>query len=144
MIIDISKLLNYSIDEISFEDNIKIDDSYIKKTDIRKLSPLNIKGSFIREQDDLIIVEMSIDGYMILPCSVSLVDVNYPFNIKIYEVIDLESKENEEYLKIDKNSVDILPLIWQNIVLEIPLKVLSPNLDRSNIKGDGWKLVDED
>jgi uncharacterized protein len=73
-----------------------------------------------------------------------LVDVNYPFNIKIYEVIDLESKENEEYLKIDKNSVDILPLIWQNIVLEIPLKVLSPNLDRSNIKGDGWKLVDED
>ncbi|MDD2625726.1 MAG: hypothetical protein GX032_00130 [Tenericutes bacterium] len=144
MIIDISKLLNYSIDEISFEENIKIDDSYIKKTDIRKLSPLNIKGSFIREQDDLIIVEMSIDGYMILPCSVSLVDVNYPFNIKIYEVIDLESKENEEYLKIDKNSVDILPLIWQNIVLEIPLKVLSPNLDRSNIKGDGWKLVDED
>ena len=141
MNIDISKLLNYSQDEIEFEKQINFGQEHLKTTEIRSISIVNVSGCFKREYEDLIILNMSIKGTMVLPCSVSLVDVPHPFDIEIYE--DL-SKENEEYLKIDKNSVDILPLIWQNIVLEIPLKVLSPNLDRSNIKGDGWKLVDED
>ncbi len=144
MNIDISKLLNYSLDEIPFNNSLTIDESYIKTTEIRRLSEIKIKGIFKREMDNLIILEMSIEGTMILPCSVSLVDVPYPFSLEIYEAIDTEAKESEEYLKIVKNSIDILPLIWQNIVLEIPLKVVSPNLDRNNLKGEGWKLVDED
>lgn len=141
MRIDISKLLNYSLDEIVFEDKITIDSSYLKTTEIRSLSEVKIEGSFKRELDDLISLEMSIDGIMILPCSVSLEDVEHPFNIEIYEVLDEEI--NGEYLKIEKNSVDIFKLIWQNILLEVPLKVISPNLNRDNIKGDGWTLKEE-
>ena len=141
MRIDISKLLNYSLDEIVFEDKITIDSSYLKTTEIRSLSEVKIEGSFKRELDGLISLEMSIDGIMILPCSVSLEDVEYPFNIEIYEVLDEEI--NGEYLKIEKNSVDIFKLIWQNILLEVPLKVISPNLNRDNIKGDGWTLKEE-
>ncbi len=141
MHIDISKLLNYSLDEIIFEDKITIDPSYLKTIEIRSLSEIKIEGSFKRELDDLISLEMSIDGSMILPCSVSLEDVEHPFNIEIYEVLDEEI--NGEYLKIEKNSVDIFKLIWQNILLEVPLKVISPNLNRDNIKGDGWTLKEE-
>ena len=135
MYIDISKLLNYSLDEIIFEDKITIDPSYLKTTEIRSLSEIKIEGSFRREVDDLISLEMSINGIMILPCSVSLEDVKHPFDIEIYEVLDEEI--NGEYLKIEKNSVDIFKLIWQNILLEVQLKVISPNLNRDNIKGDG-------
>lgn len=141
MYIDISKLLNYSLDEIIFEDKITIDPSYLKTTEIRSLSEIKIEGSFRREVDDLISLEMSINGIMILPCSVSLEDVKHPFDIEIYEVLDEEI--NGEYLKIEKNSVDIFKLIWQNILLEVPLKVISPNLNRDNIKGDGWTLKEE-
>lgn len=141
MHIDISKLLNYSLDEIIFEDKITIDPSYLKTTEIRSLSEIKIEGSFRREVDDLISLEMSINGIMILPCSVSLEDVKHPFDIEIYEVLDEEI--NGEYLKIEKNSVDIFKLIWQNILLEVPLKVISPNLNRDNIKGDGWTLKEE-
>lgn len=144
MNIDISKLLNYSLDEIPFKNSLILDENYFKNTDIKNISEVKIEGSFKREMDNLIILKMFIEGTMILPCSVSLVDVSYPFNIEIYEAIDMETNETEEYLKIVRNSIDILPLIWQNIVLEIPLKVLSPNIDRNSIKGDGWKLVDED
>lgn len=141
MRIDINKLLNYSLDEIVFEDKITIDSSYLKTTEIRSLSEVKIEGSFKRELDGLISLEMSIDGIMILPCSVSLEDVEHPFNIEIYEVLDEEI--NGEYLKIEKNSVDIFKLIWQNILLEVPLKVISPNLNRDNIQGDGWTLKEE-
>jgi uncharacterized protein len=142
MIIDINKLLNYSTDEVSFDKKITIDESYLKTTEIRHLSELNVVGRIKREVEEIISLEIFVEGEMILPCSVSLVDVPYPFNLTMYEVID--SEINGEYLKIEKNSIDILPLIWQNIVLEIPLKVLSPDLDRSSIKGEGWKLIDED
>lgn len=141
MHIDISKILQFSLDEISFENKITIDSSYLKSTEIRSLSEIEVSGIVKREVDDIISLELSIDGVMILPCSVSLEDVVYPFHIDTYEVIDEEI--NGEYLKIDKNSIDILPLIWQNIVLEIPLKVISPNLDRSNLSGDGWTLKEE-
>lgn len=141
MRIDISKLLNYSLDEIVFEDKITIDSSYLKTTEIRKLSDVKIDGIIKREVDDVISLNLSIDGVMILPCSISLEDVTYPFHIEVYEVIDEEI--NGEYLKIDKNSIDILPLIWQNIVLEIPIKVVSPNVDRSKLSGDGWALKEE-
>jgi uncharacterized protein len=141
MHIDINKILNYSLDEILFEDQITIDSSYLKTTEIRKLSDVKIDGIIKREVDDVISLNLSIDGVMILPCSISLEDVTYPFHIEVYEVIDEEI--NGEYLKIDKNSIDILPLIWQNIVLEIPIKVVSPNVDRSKLSGDGWALKEE-
>lgn len=141
MHIDIRKLLNYSLDEIPFEDKITIDSSYLKSTEIKDLSEVVVNGIVKREVDEIISLDLSIDGVMILPCSVSLVDVNYPFHIDVYEVLDEEV--NGEYLKIDKESIDISQLIWQNIVLEIPLKVVSPDLNRDNIQGDGWTLKEE-
>ena len=114
----------------------------MKNTDIKRLSELNVNGAIRREAEEFISLEVSIEGEMILPCSVSLVDVPYLIDLKLYEMIDSET--NVEYLKIEKDSIDILPIIWQNIILEIPLKVLSPDLDRSNLKGEGWKLIEKD
>lgn len=140
MHIDISKLLNHSLDEILVSEKIIIDSNYFKKTEIKSLSEINVNG-IIKKQADIIILELSIKGIMIVPCSISLEDVSYPFNIEIYEILD--ESINGEYLKIDKNSIDILPLIWQNIVLEVPIKIISPNIDRSKLSGDGWIFKEE-
>ena len=141
MNIDISKLLNFSQNEIIFEEKINIDQDYIKSTDIRSISPISVSGYFKREFEDLIVLKMSIKGNMILPCSISLLDVDCLLDIEVYEAL---SEDNEEYLNIVNNSVDIMPIIWQNIILEIPLKVISPDLDKSKLVGQGWKLKDED
>jgi uncharacterized protein len=37
-----------------------------------------------------------------------------------------------------------MPIIWQNIVVEIPMRVISPNLSNVKLEGDGWKLLTED
>ena len=42
------------------------------------------------------------------------------------------------------NSIDLIPIIWQNIILEVPLKVISPNVQYENLKGDGWKFITEE
>ena len=49
----------------------------------------------------------------------------------------------DEFLKNNQNSIDILEILWQNIVLEIPLKYTKEE-DLSKYQGDGWKLISED
>ena len=44
-------------------------------------------------------------------------------------------------MKILNNSIDLLPIIWQNILVEVPIRVVSPDIEEENIYGDGWKFI---
>ena len=48
------------------------------------------------------------------------------------------------YEKIINNSIDLIPIIWQNIILEVPLKVVSPDIEVKNINGDGWRFITDE
>ena len=50
----------------------------------------------------------------------------------------------EENNKIINNSIDLIPIIWQNIILEVPLKVVSPDIEVKNINGDGWRFITDE
>ena len=144
MKIDLTKLLNGFIEEVSFNETIEFDDEYIKRTEIRSINPVLVSGIIKGTMNDLYTLNMLIEGSMILPCSISLQDVELPFNIEITEILSENIEEDQEYIKIEGNSIDILPIVWQNIVMEIPLKVVSQNLDKRNISGIGWKLISEE
>ena len=49
----------------------------------------------------------------------------------------------EENNKNFRNSIDILPIIWENILMEIPSRVVSDDIKDSdlNLKGDGWSFT---
>ena len=46
-------------------------------------------------------------------------------------------------MKKSENTIDIFPIIWENILMEIPIKVTSPDADKE-LSGDGWKFVTND
>ena len=89
-------------------------------------------------------MSLEIKGEMTLPCSITLNDVIYPFDIKTEVKLSNEDEEDEEYVKIIQNNIDIISIIWQNIVLEIPLRVVSEDANNSPVSGEGWKLIRED
>ena len=63
------------------------------------------------------------------------------FDIEINEIID----ENEEKsLEIIQNSLEIFSIIWQYILMDVPLRVLHPDAKEESIEGDGWRLITED
>ena len=78
---------------------------------------------------------------MILHCARTLKDVDYPFNIEINEVID---ENNDNSLEIIQNSLEIFPIIWQYILVDVPLRVLHPDALEKSLEGDGWRLITED
>ena len=110
----------------------------INNTEIIRLENVHFEGiSSIDYIEDLLLNGILI-GQMILPCSISLEEVEYPFEIEIEENLG----NFDEILKKNKNSLELLPILCENIVLEIPMKVVKKGIDIKNISGDGWELSD--
>ncbi|MDD2203326.1 MAG: YceD family protein [Bacilli bacterium] len=144
MKINISQMSYDEDDEILIDDVVIFDKNIFNDTEIRALSEVQVKGKISLEEDSTYSILLNVKGEMILPCSISLKDVKYPFDIEIVENIDPNDAESEDYLRIIDNSIDIMPIIWQNIVVEIPMKVVSPDLVDVKLEGDGWKLLTEE
>ena len=145
MNIDIVRL-NNDIDK-----NILIDTTYsfskeeMKGTDLLKLDNVKIVGELHKNVLGNIVLSVDVSGVMVLPCAVTLKPVEYPFSLIIDDEIE-KLYENIEEKPINlQNTIDILPIIWENILMEIPMRVVSPDAENVKLSGDGWKLVtDED
>ena len=144
MFIDITRLQNRFTNEFLYKNTIVLDEALYKNTDIRKLSPVEVSADIKRITDTSYKMSLEIKGEMTLPCSITLNDVIYPFDIKTEVKLSNEDEEDEEYVKIIQNNIDIISIIWQNIVLEIPLSVVSEDANNSPVSGEGWKLIRED
>ena len=137
MKIDLNYLNRFG--KIDIDSDFLLDESFYKNTDIRRLENLHVSGEINVDYDDDINFNINISGRMILPCAVTLVDVPYDFNTNIEENIG----KFEEIYKNNKNSLEISPILWENIVLEIPIRVVSKDIKPSNTSGDGWELISE-
>ena len=96
-----------------------------------------IKGEIYKNSMQDIIIDASIDGVMIIPCAITLKPTEYKYSLNINEKIE----ENEENYT---NTLDIFPIIWENILMEIPMRVVSPDAEDIKLSGDGWKLITDE
>ena len=145
MNIDIVRL-NNDIDK-----NILIDTTYsfskeeMEGTDLLKLDNVKIVGELHKNVLGNIVLSAEVSGVMVLPCAITLKPVNYPFSLIIDDEIEKLYENIEEKTTNLQNTIDILPIIWENILMEIPMRVVSPDAENIKLSGDGWKLVtDED
>ncbi len=137
MKIDLNYLNRFG--KIEIDSDFNIDESFYSDTDIRKLENLHVSGIVSVDYDDYVNFELKITGRMILPCAITLVDVPYDFDTNIEENIG----KFEEIYKNNKNTLEISEILWENIVLEIPIRVVSKDIKPSNTSGDGWELISE-
>lgn len=143
MLLDLTRLQNRISDELEYHNSIILDEMLYKDTDIRSLSPIDVEITIVRSSDSSYNMNLRIKGTMVLPCSLTLKDVNYPFDIKTEVKVSNDDENYDEYVKINQNNIDIIPIIWQNILLEIPLRVESEDVSDSIVSGEGWKLIRE-
>jgi uncharacterized protein len=107
------------------------------------LKDTNVKGYINRDDSFNYYLDLVIEGTMVLPCSITLKPVDYVFNAEISgDYMELMSEIENSVQKVD-NSLDIFHIIWENILMEIPIKVTCPDATDLKLSGDGWKLVTE-
>lgn len=143
MNIELTRLKNEIDEYIEIDEVISYDKEYAANTDLIDLKNVTVKGTLSKDSIDHIILDITLEGIMVLPCAITLKPVDYNFKCTIngnieelYEEIDKNDKKYE-------NSIDILPIIWENILMEMPMKVVSEDLSDMKTEGEGWKLITE-
>ena len=140
MKIDLSKLIYNNAYKLPVEGEIIIPDDMLVNTDIRRISPVKVIGYVYNNEEELEL-SITIKGTMVLPCARTLKAIRISINIEINDVI---GQNSDNSLEINQNTLDIFPIVWQNILVDVPLRVLAPDAEEESIEGDGWRLITED
>jgi len=129
----------------------KVDMSDLKQVDktIRDISPVHIQGRADLSSTKFTF-HLKISGEMVLPCSRTLVDVVYPFEIITTETFllkDYDYAADEDTHVVQGEVIDLTPIIKELILLEVPMQVFA---SEENIEGAApqsgkdWEVVTEE
>lgn len=139
--VDVSLLNSNNVKEIIIDEVVNFDEDYYKKTNMLNISSVTVLGNVTKMNTGELELNLTANGVMTLPCSITLEPVEYPFSISINEIID---EKDENNLKKDENTLELKEYLWENIVVEIPLRIVSPNAYKKEYKGNGWQLITDE
>ena len=131
MKIDLRKL--YSLASVNVDGTITFPEERLKSAGIIRLEDVSVHGKAIINYEDDIELDLDLSGKMYLPCAISLEEVEVPFATKIEEIIGENNINNNFYL-------DLSDILWENIVLEIPIKVVKEGVHLETSSGKGWSV----
>lgn len=138
MNIDISKV---SEKGIVIDDVVSFGEEYIKNTPIQKLDNIKVNGRCYYSVTNEVVLEVKVEGVMVLLDAISLEPIDYPLNLEISEVL---SENDDEKNKKEVKTLDIMDILWQNIVLEVPISIKKDPDKKYDLHGEGWELVDDE
>ena len=144
MHIDITSLWSGNLDKIEIDESYSFSKEELKNSGILELNDVRVTGYINRNGLDDDTINIIVKGTMILPCALTLKEVPYDFEIKIDENLSEIQEEIGKNLKNGQKTLDILPIIWENILMEIPMRVVSDDVSDALTKGDGWELVTDE
>ena len=144
MIIDITKLKSNIVDKIDIDYSVSVDEDTLKESGIIELKDTYVKGFITKNEVDDYNLNVIISGTMVLPCSISLKPTNYEFSCSIDENVQELLEELGKTLKNSENSLDIFPIIWENILMEIPMHIVNEDIHDVKLSGDGWRVITDD
>ena len=111
MKLDLSAL-NYK-DRIDISGKVSYDAKFLENSPIKKLDDVKYSGFITRNDIDEYFINIHIYGTMVLLDSVSI--------------------------EKNQNALDINEFLWQNIVLEVPIRYTL--CDAEKLKGDNWCVL---
>ena len=141
MIIDLVRLKNNIDEYINIDYKYSFAKEKLDGTEIMSLDNVLIKGYITKDSMDELVINLNINGIMVLPCSITLKPVNHEFTTSVDGQLQTIMSEIDENNKKIENTIDILPIIWENILMEIPMKVVSPDAQYVKLEGVGWKFI---
>lgn len=144
MFVDLIRLKSAMEEYTSFEFTKEFTKEELHSSGILELPDLKVVGSITKNDIDDFFIQADISATLVLSSSLTLERVNYPIHLTIDgNLLEMIQEIDENVKKID-NSIDIFPIIWENILLEIPMRVVNPSEENLSLQGNGWKLVTEE
>ncbi len=123
--------------------DIILDKKLFKDADILDIKKIYFDGIINFDYEGHLVINGKLNGVFILEDAVTLDPVDYSFVCLIEENIKNIENLGSDFYEKSKNILDISEVLWENIVLEIPISVSKANSDDLSLRGDGWELKSE-
>lgn len=136
MFIDLTRLYNNK--RIYIDENVSITGD-LKSLGIDDLRSLHVKGYVSYTLTDAINLDLVFSGTIIMKDAITLEEIEHNFSIPLNDSYEENDGYLENYIDKSKNILDIREILWQNIVLEVPIRARKNNEDVS-LSGEGWQL----
>lgn len=143
----LSQLQKYRSKDFSFDEIVNVDEVVKMDAEIRDASPMRITGRADIDSEK-VIVHFKMEGHLILPCSRTLVDVKYPISVETIETFLLKASDyetEEEVHQVQGDVIDMMPIIHELLVLEVPMQVFCDDSGEEGApqSGKDWEVISE-
>ena len=126
---------------IIIDNYISFSEDYLKLTTIKKLDNVHVTGRLYYSTTREVIFSGTINGIMQLEDHHTGELIDYPFKTDVEEVLASDDFFTEKGKNM-QNNLDLKEILWQNIVLEVPIRA-SKTAEVEIKKGEGWEMKDE-
>ena len=125
----------------TFKETIDFSEKVELFDDIFGVSKVDVEGEYEIYENEEFVFYMDIKCTLILKCAITLKEVPFNIDIEVEEVFSTYQDNNNHF--IEGITVDLLPIIWSNIILEKPMRILSENA-YENYEEKPVKLAEKD
>lgn len=139
-----NELINLKDKNFTFSTKLEFHpDEFSNYHNLNSLKDINVVGKAYFE-DTLLTLTLNLDvtGIMLVPCAITLKEIEYPFEIKSEESISFIEDIGENIQYNAGEIIELKPIVKQIIVAEVPFKVVSIAAD-DYPAGKDWEVVTE-
>lgn len=115
-----------------------------ENADILEIKDLHIQGKVNYDYENNLVFALEAKGIFLLEDAITLEAIDYPFSCEIDEKIENIEETCGSFYEKSKNTLDISEILWENIVLEIPISATNAKVEDIELKGSGWELAKEE
>ena len=139
-------LLQLPQNHLELSEDIEFDEETYKQFPrIRKLRDVHadVSGDYAVDEQRLYL-QIHVTGIMTCPCDITFEDVDIPFDSSADEIVSFskDDQDNIEILRPDGEVIELMSIIFRQILLEVPIKVRKEG-PIEYPKGDGWQVMSE-
>lgn len=145
----LSQLQKNRNQDFLIDETIRLDEMKQADPTIRDVSPIHVKG-WADIGSTKVTFHLQIEGVFILPCSRTLVDVNYPVKVETTETFLLHASNggsDEDVHQVKGDVIDLMPVIREILLLEVPMQVFSEDVSNEEAapqSGKDWEVLHEE
>lgn len=115
----LQQLFKYNGKPFTFEGTYDFHKYIENISDILDIKDVKVSGVGQNVHDDRYVFDLIIDTVLILEDAVTLDPIEYSMHIETSEVFDFN---DDEVNIIEKNTIDLENVVWENILVEKPMR----------------------
>ncbi len=121
----VSELRKKQYSNNTFDAMLDYSEALEEGSDLIGIAPVHVTGDFDVEDGQYYHFHLRIKTTLTMACAITLKPVEVPLDFTVTETFSEDA--NDDYRQVEGITVDLLPIVWSNIYLEKPLRVVSPD-----------------